>query len=765
MTGPLTYPAGDPFPGRVGRTLAESEQAFPIGPQPTADAPNVLLVVLDDVGFAQLGCFGSDIATPYFDALADEGMRYRQFHTTAMCSPTRAALLTGRNAHTVGIGGITELATGFPGYNGRLNPGCGFVAEVLRQAGWATMAIGKWHLAPAEEQHAAASRERWPLRQGFERFYGFLGPETSQWAPELVRDNTPIVPTERNDLHLTEDLIDEAIRTIDDVRVNDSQKPFYMYLGLGACHAPHQVPQPWIARYRGAFDDGWDVWRERTHASQLASGIVPEGTVLSARPEWVPAWASLDGTQRKVAARMMEVFAAFLSHADHHVGRLVDHLRKTGELDRTLVIVVSDNGASAEGGPTGTYNGAFLYNGMAHDDEETAARLDHLGGPDSFANYPWGWAFAGNTPFRRWKRETHEGGISDPLIVRPPASRAPADRGAVRDQYVHAVDVAATVLEVCGVAMPPVLNGIDQVPLAGQSFAPSFTDATAPGRITQYYEQFGSRAIYHDGWKAVAYHPMFRYLPTDDPFQPFEADVWELFHTDLDPSETNDLAAAQPQRLAEMQELWWAEAERHGALPLHGFRGPIGARLPPATRAELRPFAIAVPESNAPNIKRADHRIEVELTVPDGGGHGVLVAQGGRFGGYSLYLHDGVPVYMSNYFGKEFRYARAESPLVAGRHEVRVEASLLDPVVGAFDVRLLVDEVVVATVRLPATVPLRFSLAGEGLCCGYDDATPVSPEYDAPNRCTARIHRAVVDAEGATPPGVSDEVRRAHLSQ
>ena len=765
MTDPLTYLAGDPFPGRVGRTLADSDPAFPVVARPPADAPNVLLIVLDDVGFAQVGCFGSDISTPYFDALADEGVRYRQFHTTAMCSPTRAALLTGRNSHTVGIGGITELATGFPGYNGRLNPGCGFVAEVLRQAGWATMAIGKWHLAPAEEQHAAASRDRWPLRQGFERFYGFLGPETSQWAPELVRDNTPLVPTERNHQHLTEDLIDEAIRTIDDVRVNDADKPFYMYVGLGACHAPHQVPQSWIDGYRGAFDDGWDIWRERTHARQLASGVTPLGTVLSERPPWVPAWESLDATQRTVAARMMEVFAAFLSHTDHHVGRLLDHLRETGELDRTMVVVVSDNGASAEGGPTGTYNGAFLYNGMPHDDVETLARLDELGGPGSFANYPWGWAFAGNTPFRRWKRETHEGGISDPLIVRPPTGHVPSDRGAVRDQYVHAVDVAATMLDVCGVAMPDVLNGVTQLPVAGQSFASSFVDAGAPGRLTQYYEQFGSRAIYHDGWKAVAYHPMFRYEPGDDPFQPFEADAWELFHTDIDPSETNDLATVDPERLAMMQGLWWSEAQRYGALPLHSFRGPIGARLPAPTRVDLRPFAIAVPESNAPNVKRASHRIEVELTSPDGGGHGVLVAQGGRFGGYALYLDRGVPVYVSNFYGKEFRYARAAHPLAAGRHGLRVEATLVDPMTGSFVVRLLVDEAEVAKVELPVTVPLRFSLAGEGLCCGYDDATAVSVEYEAPNRCTAIIHRAAVDAAGATPPAITDEVRRAHLSQ
>jgi arylsulfatase A-like enzyme len=580
----------------------------------------------------------------------------------------------------------------------------------------------------------------------------------------LVRDNTPIVPVERNDYHLTEDLIDEAIRTVDDVRVNDPTKPFYMYLGLGACHAPHQVPASWIEQYRGHFDEGWDVWRERTHARQLASGVIPAGTALSERPAWVPAWNSLSDDQRLVAARMMEVFAAFLTHTDHHVGRLLDHLRGSGELDRTLVMVVSDNGASAEGGPTGTYNGAFLYNGAPHDEAETLARIDGIGGPDSFANYPWGWAFAGNTPFRRWKRETHEGGISDPLIVRQPTACG-GDRGVVRDQYVHAVDVAATVLDVCGVSMPAELNGVAQAPVAGQSFAPSFADSAAAGRTTQYYEQFGSRAIYHEGWKAVAYHPMFRYQPSDNPMQPFDDDVWELYDTRSDPSETNDLAAAEPERLASMQDLWWSEAERFGALPLHSFRGPIGARLPPPTRVELRPFALAVPESNAPNIKRANHYVEVSLTAPADGGHGVLVAQGGRFGGYSLYLDQGVPVYVSNLYGKSFRYARATAALEPGPHVVRVEATLTDPAVGAFEVRLLVDEAEVATAVLPTTVPLRFSLAGEGLCCGYDDATAVSPEYQSPNRCTAQIHRAVVDAAAARPPAAGDEIRRAHFSQ
>ncbi len=758
-----TYHDDEPFPGRVGLTLAESEPAWPISRRAPKDAPNVVLVVLDDVGFAQLGCYGSDLETPAFDRLAASGLRYRNFHTTAMCSPTRACLLTGRNHHTCPMGGITDLAMGFPGFNGRIPRSCGFVSEVLRRAGWATLAVGKWHLAPADETHAAASRDRWPLGQGFERYYGFLGGETNQFFPDLVVDNTPIQFTPPGGYHLTEDLVDRAIGMVNDVRVADPSKPFFLYLALGACHAPHQAPREWIDRYRGRFDDGWDAWRARTHERQLATGIVPPGTRLSPRPSWVQEWATLPESERRAYARMMEVYAGFMSHTDHHVGRLLDFLATTGERDRTLVLLLSDNGASAEGGPHGTFNENFIFNGLPHDVERTIALLDELGGPRTYGHYPWGWAHAGNTPFRRWKRETHEGGIGDPLIVRWPAIR---DAGAVRAQYVHAIDVAATILDVTGTTMPATLAGVAQEPLAGRSFAASLVDAHGPDhRETQYYEQFACRALYHRGWKAVAFHAMIPYEASDNPSAHPSEDRWELYHVAEDPSECNDLAAAEPEKLRDLQALWMREAERHGALPLqsvrvfgHG-RPPI---VPPSDRIVLRPGAAALPEELAPVLKLRPHRLLARVEIPETGAEGVLVAQGGRFGGFALYVRGGRAHYTYNFAGVT-ETTVSSAPLAPGRHVVGVE---LTPLRGlGMHADLFVDQAVVASTDIPRTAPFRFALHGEGLCCGYDDGTPVSEAYASPFRFTGVLHDVTVDVSGTAIRDVAAEVRRAWIVQ
>ena len=763
MAGPRTYHEGDPFPGRVGLTMADSEPAWPVSRRAPAGAPNVVLLVLDDVGFAQLGCYGSDIATPALDRLAAGGLRYRSFHTTAMCSPTRACLLTGRNHHTCAMGGIADLAMGFPGFNGRIPKSCGFVPDVLRSRGWATFAVGKWHLAPADETHAAASRERWPLGQGFERYYGFLGGETNQFFPELVADNSPIHFTPPDGYHLTEDLIDRAIGMVTDVRVADPSKPFFLYLALGACHAPHQAPREWIDRYRGCFDDGWDTWRVRTHERQLASGIIPPGTTLSPRPSWVPEWAGLSDTERRAYARMMEVYAGFLSHTDHHVGRLVDFLSATGELDRTLVMALSDNGASAEGGPHGTFNENFIFNGLPHDVERTMALLDELGGPKTYGHYPWGWAFAGNTPFRRWKRETHEGGIGDPLIVRWPGV---PDPGAVRPQYVHAIDVAATILDVTGSEMPATLHGVPQEPVAGRSFAASLTDArAAEHRDTQYYEQFACRALYHRGWKAVAFHAFLPYEPGDNPSAHPDKDRWELYHVAEDPSECRNLAATHPEKLAELQALWRVEAERYGALPLqavrvfgHG-RPPI---VPPSDRVVLRPGAAPLPEELAPSLKLRPHHIVARIDVPDDGADGVLLAQGGRFGGFALYLLGGRAHYTYNFAGVT-ETTVSSAPLPPGRHVVGVQ---LAPTRGlGMRATLHVDGAEVAAGDIPRTAPFRFALHGEGMCCGYDDGTPVAEAYASPFRFTGTLHDVTIDVSGSPIVDHMAEVQRAWMVQ
>ena len=744
-----TYRPGEPFSGVVGRELADSVQAYPDVVRPPAGAPNVVMIVLDDVGFAQIGCFGSDLDTPNFDRLAAGGLRYRSFHTTAMCSPTRACLLTGRNHHTTGMGGIADNATGFPGFDGRIDKDTGFLSEVLRDHGYATWAIGKWHLAPREESDLASSRARWPLGRGFERYYGFLGAETNQYAPDLVYDNHFIDPPygRGEGYHVTEDLTDKAIEFVNDLRNVTTQKPFLLYLAYGACHAPHQAPAEFIDAYRGRFDAGWDEWRAATHCRQLEMGILPPGTDLSERPEWIQEWATLTDDQRRAYARLMEVYAGFLTHTDHHVGRLLDHLAATGDLDNTIVLVCSDNGASPEGGPNGAHNSIRWYNQHPLDLDAVLEHYDELGSPAAHGHYPYGWAHAGNTPFQRWKRECHEGGVADPLIVHWPAGIA--DRGAVRSQYLHAIDVMPTLLDAIGIDMPETVDGVPQKPLEGISLAGSFADAaSAVERTTQYYELLGCRAIYHDGWKAVAYHPMRgqMYIEGSDPSLPFSLDRWELYHVAEDFSESHDLAAEHPERLREMVELWFAQAGRHGALPLHSSR-PVDTIRPShvevRSRYVLRPGApIATPA--APDVRHRPSVTVASVTLAEGD-EGVLVAHGGRFGGYALYVQDGCLHYVHNVLG-DVHHRVSSPPLPIGARRLGYSFTPTGPFQG--DVDLLVDGEVVATGHLPSTTVFSYVLFGEYFCIGEDDCTPVDVRYAAPFHFTGTIDRVVIDVSG-----------------
>ena len=744
-----TYRPGEPFSGVIGRELADSEQAYPDIVRPREGAPNVVFVVLDDVGFAQIGCFGSDIDTPNFDRLAAGGLRYRSFHTTAMCSPTRACLLTGRNHHTTSMGGIADSATGFPGFDGRIDKDTGFLSEVLRDNGYATWAVGKWHLAPREETDLAASRSRWPLGRGFERYYGFLGAETNQYAPDLVYDNHFIEPPygAGEGYHVTEDLTDRAIEFVNDLRNVTTEKPFFLYLAYGACHAPHQAPREFIDAYRGRFDAGWDEWRAATHQRQLDMGILPPGTELSERPEWIQEWASLTDDEKRAYARLMEVYAGFLTHTDLHLGRLLDHLDATGDLDNTIVVVLSDNGASPEGGPNGAFNSIRWYNQQPLTLESVLDNFDLLGSPDAHGHYPYGWAHAGNTPFQRWKRECHEGGVADPLIVHWPAGIA--DGGAVRSQYLHAIDIMPTVLDAIGIAMPDTVDGVPQKPLEGMSLRDTFDDASSDtARTTQYYELLGCRAIYHDGWKAVAYHPMRGqlYIEGSDPSLPFSEDRWELYHVAEDFSESNDLAAEHPERLREMIELWFAQAGRHGALPLHSSRPTDGDRpshIERRSRYVLRPGApianpAAVDVRHRPSVTVAS----VELAEGD---EGVLVAHGGRFGGYSLYVQDGRLHYVHNVVGEEWNRV-SSPPLPTGARRLGYSFTPTGQFQG--DVDLLVDGEVVATGHIPRTTVYSYVLFGEYFCIGEDDCTAVDPNYEAPFHFTGTIDRVVVDVSG-----------------
>jgi arylsulfatase len=754
------------FKGRIGRYHWESESWWPDEARPPEGAPNVLVVVLDDVGFAQLGCFGSDIDTPALDALAAGGLRYTGFHTTALCSPTRACVLSGRNHHAVGVGRIVDLATGFPGYDARIPPSCALLPAMLTAHGYAAYAVGKWHLTPEEETHHGARRDRWPLGRGFERWYGFFGGETHQFVPELVHDNHRVEPPRSYDdgYHLTEDLVDHAIEYLEDLRHVDLDKPWLLYLATGACHSPHQAPAAYVERYRGRFDDGWDAWRDATLARQKAMGVVPAHTELSPRPEWVLAWSSLSDDEQRVYARYMEAFAAFLSHTDAQLGRLVARLDALGELDNTVIVVLSDNGASSEGGPVGSLNDVRAWNALPRTVDEALERIDEIGGPRIHNNYPWGWTVAGNTPFRRWKRETHEGGVADPLIVHWPAGIA--ERGALRHQYVHAIDITPTLLELIGVSAPTTVAGVEQRQLDGVSFASTFVDAAAPEvHTTQYYEMFGCRALYHEGWKAVTYHE----IQAEEPGLAHAA--WELYDLRADPSECHDLATVEPDRLAGMVERWWAEAERNQVLPIDNrpFSELVFERpgIAPRGRYVYWPGRSPVPEAVAVNVRGAAHTITAHITVDRGGNVGppcgVLAVQGSVLGGWSFHLlDDGRLVYLHNLAG--WRLYRVEAPvgdrMTPGDHTV---AFAFDPP----HARLLVDGDEVGSGEITRTVWSRFSLTGAGLTVGWSqDFSPADADYRG--RFVFRggtLHRVEVDVAGAPLVDREQEARDIVASQ
>lgn len=736
----------DTFGGVIGRYYHDSTPWWPAPRRAPRNAPNVLLVVLDDVGFAQLGCFGSDIDTPVLDGLAAGGLRYANFHTTALCSPTRACLLTGRNHHSNGMGRIIELATGYPGYNARIPRSNGFLSEMVVPHGYAAYAVGKWHLTPEDECHLAAARGRWPLGRGFERFYGFFGGETHQFAPALICDNHQVEPprTLAEGYHLTEDLIDHAIGLVRDLRAVDPHKPFFMYLCPAACHSPHQAPADWIGRYRGRFDTGWDAWREAALARQLASGLLPPHTELSPRPDWVPAWEMLSADERRLYARYMEAFAGFLSHTDHHLGRLLAALDESGDLANTLVLVLSDNGASSEGGPRGSLNDLGPWNMTFQGLEDALRRIDEIGGPRCHNNYPWGWTVAGNTPFRRWKREVHEGGVADPLIVHWP--RGIAARGEVRRQYVHAIDVVPTVLEVIGLDPPAQIDGIVQRAIEGTSFAYTFAAPDAADRHeTQYYEMFGCRALYDRGWKAVAYHPI-------QDLSPFERDRWELYDVRRDPSECHDLAAEHPERLRELIARWWTEAERYQVLPLdsRAFSDLVLTRpsqVPDRQRYLYVPGTAAVPEAAAVNVRNRTHTITAVVTLPPGPCAGVLAAQGSGLGGWTLYVHDNRLRYVHNFIGAELHRIAGDTALTPGPHTLAFHFTRTGEHCG--EGTLLVDDQPVGCGPIPRFTPTRFSLTGAGLTVGRGNALAVSDDYEGPFPFSGTLHRVIVEVTGA----------------
>lgn len=629
----------------IGRTVGESQEYWPPPASPPDHAPSFIQILLDDVGFAQFGCFGASIRTPNIDRLAGEGVRYTDFHTAALCSPTRAALLTGRNSHSVGFGHVTERINGYPGYSMQLPDSAATVAEILRGSGYSTFAVGKWHLTPSFESGPQGPFDRWPLGRGFQRFYGFMGGCTDQFAPELVRDNSPADVPASDEYHLSEDLVDEAIRQIRDHTSLAPHRPFYLHLAFGAGHAPHQAPREWIEAYRGAFDHGWDVERQYTLDRQVEAGVFPVGTQLAPSNPGVQEWDSLSTEDQQLYARMMEVYAGFISHTDAQIGRLLDAVDEIDIGSNTMVMLCSDNGASGEGGPEGSVDEGLQRHNAPQRAADARAHIEDLGGPKLFNHYPWGWAQVGNTPFRWYKQFTHAGGISNGLIVRWPDGGVPA--GEFRRQYHHAIDVTPTMLEAAGIAAPSQVRGVTQLPMHGISMNYSFAAADVPGRRrSQHYEVWGNRGFWHDGWMAICrLQPDGAGASPPAPMRaPFSELPWELYNHAEDPCEVADLAKAEPDRLRAMVDMWWAAAGQYQVLPIddrpRGQRWPSHLPLPlGADPAITRFIGASGPHERgaAPRIAGSSFSITAEMTT-EKIAEGVIYAQGGLHGGYCWYL-------------------------------------------------------------------------------------------------------------------------------
>jgi arylsulfatase len=772
------YDPESTFSGRIGRTLEESEPAWAAPLRARKGAPNVLFIVLDDTGFGQLGCYGSPIHTPNIDRLAKNGLLYSSMHTTALCSPTRSCIVTGRNHHANAMAGITEIATGFPGYCGSIPFATGFLSEMLLQEGYSTFAVGKWHLTPAEQVSAAGPYDRWPLGRGFERFYGFLGGDTSQYYPDLVYDSHQMDPekTPEEGYHLTADLCEKAIGFIADSKQVAPDKPFFLYFCTGAMHAPHHVPKEWADKYKGKFDDGWDKYRERVFAKQKELGIMPGNAELSRHDPDVQNWDELSASERKLYARMMEVFAGFLAHTDHYIGRLIEYLESIDELDNTLIMLISDNGASAEGGPTGSVNENKFFNNVPEDLKENLAAIHELGGPKHFNHYPWGWTFAGNTPFRRWKRETYRGGVADPFIVHWP--KGIKAKGELRTQYAHAIDMVPTVLDALGIEPPHQIRGVTQSPIHGVSLAQSFDDAKArTRRDTQYFEMFVHRAIYHDGWRAVCPFPGPSFAEagvgfgmeqlTERKLRELDAKGWELYHIADDPTETKNLADTRRDKLIEMIALWYSEAGKYNVFPLDS-RGTarFADERPQITEERTRfvyfPGTQAVPENVAVKVLNKTHAFTAEVEIPKGGAEGVIVCHGSNAGGYALFIQDKKLHYVHNYVGAQELHVESGDEVPEGKVTLRFE---FEPT-GKPDVakgkgapgraQLYISDKLVGQAELPVTMPLMIGLGG-GLCIGRNASSSVSKRYEVPFAFTGTIHRVIADVSGKTIHDTEEE--------
>jgi arylsulfatase A-like enzyme len=699
-------------------------------------APNVVIVLIDDIGFGSSSAFGGPIRMPTLERLAGSGLRYNRFHTTALCSPTRVALLTGHNHHANNAGAIMELATAFPGNTGVRPLSITPLANILRMNGFSTAAFGKYHETPPWEVSVSGPFDRWPTSSGFDKFYGFIGGETNQWAPAIFDGVTRVEQPNTPNYHFTTDMTNQAINWVSAQHALTPDRPFYMYFAPGATHAPHHVPREWIARYKGEFAAGWDKLREQTFERQKKMGIIPADTVLTPRPKEIPAWDDMNADQKRLFERQMETFAGFAEHTDAEVGRLVKQLEALGKLDNTLFFyIVGDNGASAEGGPEGSYNEMMALNGIVGRAEQMMPHIDNWGDPTTFPHFAIGWAWACNTPFQ-WTKQvaSHFGGTRNGMVMHWP--KGIKGDGSIRQQFHHVVDVAPTVLEATKLPHPKSVNGVAQREMDGVSILYSTDEPKAAGRrTTQYFEMFGNRGIYHEGWVACTRHSIPWLMAASLPG--LNEDVWELYHVEKDFSQANNLADKYPEKLKELQEVFTREAIRNHVLPIDDRRSE---RMIPAVAGRpdllggrksmtVYPGMIGITENAFINVKGVHYTVTAEVELADAKTSGVIIAQAGYFGGWTLYMKDGVPRHEYNFFGLERTNIGADSPLPPGKHTIQYEFIPDSPKPGAGGKAILrVNGKTVAEAQIPKTQPFLFS-ADEGVDVGQDAETNVSTDY------------------------------------
>ena len=738
-----------PFQGTINLDLKESQEdwdAF-LADRAPEGSPNILVVLYDDTGCAAWSPFGGRINMPTMDRLAANGLTYSQWHTTALCSPTRSTFLTGRNHHQNGFASISETATGFPGYSSHIRPEHASMAHVLRDAGWSTFWIGKNHNVPVDEWTMGASKKNWPLGMGYDRFYGFIGGETNNWYPDLAEDNhyidQPYLP--EDGYHLSKDLADKALSFIQDAKQSEPDKPWYLWFCPGANHAPHHAPQEYIDKYKGVFDDGYEAYREWVLPRMVERGILPEGTELTPlnpMPEGtfspgdlVRPWDSLSAEERALFCRMAEVYAGFSEYTDAQVGRIVDYLEQSGQLDNTIIFYCADNGASGEGSPNGSVNENKIFNTYPDRMEDNLPWLDKLGSPDTYNHYPTGWAVAFSTPYRMFKRYVYQGGVADPMVIHWPAGMTA--RGEVRNQYHHCTDIVPTILDCCGVTFPETYNGVTQSPLPGVSMRYSFdAEPDAPTqKVTQYYEMLGHRGLWHQGWKAVTVHGPLSGSGA------FQNDTWQLFHTEVDRAEANDLAGEHPDKLEELKAMWYAEAGKYDVLPLNSypmtgegiiefFARQYHVAVPKTGRYVYYPGTLEVPEHSAANTHVSSWKVLAEVdTTADS--EGVIFAQGSRFGGHAMFIRDGKLHYVYNFLGIGDEQAFTADLPAPGKHIFGVDFDrqrVDEDSQPNGTTTLYIDDQQVdqGPMRVMA---IQFSLCGEGLTVGYDGGDTVSRTY------------------------------------